>query len=255
MRAIMAAVAVAAAMAVTACTPGQSGGGTTAEATAPAPGPCRDDGPRLEDTEICAINFGAYATLAEGPEPALEPGCAWVVNDALIGAGNLAILYRATSCNGVTTKLAWRADPNGDVFETETSAMHGDPAKGREILRVVPVPAGEDGKAVVLAKARETTPDTAEAAACEVRPALAADWPKEAFVIDVNPAFAAKNPKYKEVYTACGPLGIDVDQATYWLLSQRHAWRFMLGQEAPDIDPRSVTLIRKGDDGVWGAVE
>lgn len=254
MRTLTFAAAAAVAVLAGACTPPAAKVETRADA--PVLPACRDDGPRLADTEICAIDFGAYATVADGPEPTLELGCSWVINDALIGAGDLALLYRAASCKGVTTKLAWRNDaPNGDVFETETSAMYGDAAKGSEILRVIPAPAGEAGKAAVLEAARAAATDKAEAAACEVRPALASDWPKDAFVIDVSPSFAAKNAKYKEVYTACGPLGIDVDQATYWRLSQGHAWRFMLGQEAPDIDPRTVTLVRKGADGAWVAVE
>lgn len=253
MRAIMTAVAMA--CAVAACTPGGPEAGKAADAAAPASG-CRDDGPRLADTGICAISFGGYATPAAGPDYPPPPECSWTVNDTLIGDGSQALLYRAVSCKGVTTKLAHRVNAAGDdEFFLVTSAMHGAPMAGATAITSFAAPAGAEGQAAALERARAATTDKAEAAACEVRPSPAPDWPADAFVIDVNPAFAAKSPKYQEVYTACGPLGIDVGQTTFWRLAQGRAWRFSLGQETPDIDPRSVTLIRKGPDGAWGAVE
>lgn len=230
----------------------------TAQAAAPEAAGCRDDGPRLADTGICAISFGGYATPAEGADYPPPPECSWTVNDTLIGDGRTALLYRAVSCKGGTTKLAHRVNAAGDdEFFFATSAMYGAPVAGETVITAFAAPPGAEGQAAALARARAVATDKAEAAACEVRPAqaLAPDWPKDAFVIDVTSAFAAKNPKYTEVYAACGPLGIDVGQTTFWRLFQGRAWRFSLGQETPDIDPRSVTLIRKSADGAWAAVE
>jgi hypothetical protein len=44
------------------------------------------------------------------------------------------------------------------------------------------------------------------------------------------------------------------DDADLWRVFQGHAWFFRLGQDVPEIDWRSITLIEPNGEGGWQAV-
>jgi len=214
--------------------------------------PCRDDGPRLADTGICTISFGGYVNEAGGAPPELPGNCEWAVNDALARDGKTALLYRAARCNRQTTKLELRLAPRGMAIAYASSVVFGETAKGQTLVQLFPIPAGTDGKDMVLALAKETTQDKEEAAACEIRPAAIDGWPEDAFVVDVSLSRKSKfRTAYSEVYDACGPWGIDTGSTSYWRIAQGYAWRYTLGQDEPDVDPRTFTIILKGKTGGW----
>lgn len=226
----------------------------TPSATPPADAAasCRDDGPRLPDTGICLVNVEAYLPPVDGPAPLVQPGCAWGVNEALIADGSEALLYRALTCGDVATKLAYGGGAKSATFAFAQSPLYGEAGVGQTLIQIFPIPEGQDGKAMLLAMARATTEDQAEAAACEVVTAGFAGWPADALIVTPNAAYKAKHKqRFEEVYTACGPWGVDVGSSTYWRIKQGYAWRYTLGQEETGIDPISATLVRKGADGAW----
>jgi hypothetical protein len=223
-----------------------------AKAQNPVRPPCRDAGPRLADTGICTINFGAYINETGGAAPELPGNCDWTVNDALASDGKIALLYRAARCNRQVTKLEFRIAPQGASIVHASPVVFGEAAKGQTLVQLYPMPAGTDGKDMVLALARESTPDEEERAACEIRPVGLDGWPEDAFVVDVTLARKSKfRTAYSEVYNACGPLGIDTGTKSYWRFAQGYAWRYTLGQDEPDVDPRTFTIIRQDKAGAW----
>jgi len=105
----------------------------------------------------------------------------------------------------------------------------------------------------VTAYAREAIEKKAEATKCIARLAKQEGWPSDAIVVDVSAADAAKAPKH-EPRSACGPLGLNDDETSYWRASQGVGWFFQLGQDGLEIDPGSFTVMTKASDGSWGAI-
>lgn len=205
---------------------------------------CPDDGPRLPDTGICLSRASAYLDPAEGTQAQeLPAGCTWTTNETLLPADE-ALLYRAASCNGVTTKLAFAGGAHSASISYETSAL-GAP-KGEEVIKLFGVDPDPQG----ALKAAIAELPAAERAICGIEPAGVDFWPKDALVIRPNAKARAKLPQ-DEPLAACGPLGVDEDSATYWRVRQGFAWYFNLGQDALDFDPASITVVAKQPDGSW----
>jgi len=224
---------------------------------APAPAPaassgCADDGVRLPVTGICAGRAANYLDNLPS-DPPTPDGCAWTFNEAGLGDAE-ALLYRAMTCKGVTTRLAFSAGARGASVEYEKSALFGDAAVGKTAVRLFTLDE-KDPRGGLLRLVQEGVEDKAERAACALRAAGFKDWPDGALVVDVNDAYKARRKiNDDEPRTACGPLGLDTDQMSYWLIKQGYAWKFDLGQEETDFDPRTLTLMRKGPDGAWSVV-
>jgi len=213
---------------------------------------CADDGVRLPGTGICA---GRAVNYLENPlpDPPAPEGCTWTFNEAVLADAE-ALIYRAMTCKGVTTKLAFSAGARSASIDYEKSALFGDTAVGETVVRLFTLDE-TDPRAGLLRMVKEGVENKEERAACELQDASFADWPAGALVVDVNAAYKAKKKiTDAEPRTACGPLGIDTNESTYWLIKQGYAWKFDLGQEQLDIDPRTMTLMRKGADGAWVVV-
>lgn len=209
---------------------------------------CPDDGPRLPLTNVCQGRAVAYlGDNAGAREPTLPDGCTWTVNETLLSADE-ALLYRAASCKGVTTQLAFAAGAHAGSLTYAASAAAGDAWKGNEVIQLYGVDPDPQGalKGFIAALPK------AEQAKCEIQTAGYDGWPKDALVIGPTKAARAKAPK-DEPLAMCGDHGIDEDSQTYWRIKQGYAWFFTLGQDETDFDPASMTIITKGADGAWGA--
>ncbi|MFZ4603080.1 MAG: hypothetical protein ACOYM8_11535 [Caulobacterales bacterium] len=210
---------------------------------------CADDGGRLPGTGICAGRAANYLDNPP-PNPPAPEGCSWTFNEAVL-ADSQAVIYRAMTCKGVTTKLGFSAGARSASIDYETSALFGEAAVGETLVRLFTLDE-KDPRGGLLRMVKEGVENKEERAACELRDAGYEEWPAGALVVDVNVAYKAKKKiTDDEPRTACGPLGIDTGQSTYWLIKQGFAWKFDLGQEQLDIDPRTVTLLSKDADGSW----
>jgi len=225
----------------------------TAEAT------CPDDGPRLPGTGLCqgrVANYFDPARLAR-VERNLPEDCTYVINETMTPDENEAILYNALSCNGKTTKLEFSAGAHSASLSWGVSGFFDDVPtsgeEGAEQVRIFTLAEVVDPKAMILdmakATAKEEKAPAAEIAACELRQA-GEDFPADAFVVDVNDAYKKANELDQYVYAACGPYGV-TDAQRFWMIRDGYAWFVDQGQELPDFDATSLTVFRKGADGVW----
>lgn len=212
---------------------------------------CPDDGPRLPGTGLCqgrAINYldPGLTLITEAPE-----GCDWVMQETMFAGPDQAILYRALSCNGVTTKLDFRGGAQSSALGYETSALFtvDEATKDVELVRIFGD--GDRDPKTVIDWLKTDIPE-AERATCELRPAGIDGWPTDAMVIAPTAEARVKLPA-DEPIQACGMYGLDEDSQTFWRFFQGYAWYFQLGQDISDIDPASLTLMRKVGDG-WEQV-
>jgi hypothetical protein len=220
-------------------------------ACAPDPAPseqaaaCPDDGPRLPETGICVGRALAYLDTPEGArEPVLPDNCEWVVNETMMA--DEALLYRAARCGEVTTKLSAAPGAHQAEVTRETSAVFGE-ADDHVLLHLFTSAAPDPQFA--LRDSMSELP-VAERAACEIRQAGIEGWPTDALVIAPTAAARARMPQ-NEPIAACGPFGVDEDSARYWRIKQGYAWFYDLGQEEPDFDPASITVLQRAADGSW----
>lgn len=214
---------------------------------------CPDDGARLPITGICAARAVNYLNVADGEAPQAPEGCQWVVQETRFAED--VLLYRAAQCDGKTTRLAFAGGAGLAELSYDTAA-YGDPdnvMKGQVVARVASADA-TDKTASLLRIARDAIDDPAEKAGCTVRNARIEGWPRDALVVDVSEAEAAKAPQ-DEPRAACGPFGLNEDEASYWRVFQGQSWYFQLSQDALQIDPGSFTLMRKGADGRWSQTD
>ncbi|MDX2235834.1 MAG: hypothetical protein NW200_15145 [Hyphomonadaceae bacterium] len=206
---------------------------------------CADGGARLAGTGLCQSE--ASALVPADPDvrtPELE-GCTWSVNETMLPADE-ALLYRAATCNGVTTQLGFAGGARSAEIAYERSAQFGDAAIGRVVVRLY----GTDPDPQGALKAAIAEAPASERASCEIAPAGGEGWPADALIIAPNAAALARLPKDKPVI-ACGPLGVDQTKVRYWRVRQGFAWFFDLGDRDPDFDAGNMTLVARAADGAW----
>jgi len=211
--------------------------------------PCPDDGPRFPITGLCVGRSVAYLDPGSDWQP--PEGCTWAMNEAWIGDGTEALLYRAAVCNGVTTTLQVSGGAQSASVEYVKSALGGDALEGQEMIRLfVSDPANPQWHMKdILADQNENGE-----VECEIRPAGTDGWPKDALVIAPTPEERAAMPQDQPV-AACGDWGLDEDATQYWEVRQGYEWFFHLGQDVTDFDPISITHIVKDADGNWTVAE
>lgn len=244
--------ACAAVTLVTACSP--TAPKTDAHDTSASQSACPDDGPRLPITGLCTGRAVAYFDPSLAPAEPAELGeigkdCVWTVNETAMGVADEAILYRALSCKGVTTKLAYAGGARSASLEIETSALGAAP--GTELVRIF-TSDPKDPQASIRFLIADAA--AAERPKCEVQPAGQASWPKDALVIGYKAAFQRELKKDGPV-SVCGSFGLDQGSQRFWRVQQGYAWFFELGQDTAEIDPATMTLFRKGADGAWAPAE
>ena len=237
---------------LTGCTPkaaAPAADDTATPAETAAADACPDDGPRLAGTGLCAGRAVNYLDPYSDWEP--PEGCGWVMNEAMIGDGSEALLYRAAECNGVVTQLEVSAGAHSASVMLVQHAEAGDAWAGQEVIRLFTAPA--DNPQFALQDILSNLPDD-ERAICEIQNKQVGGWPSDALVIGPTEAARATMPT-NEPIAACGDFGLNEDASNYWVIKQGLAWFFTLGQEDPGFDAQSIQLMRKEADGDWFAVE
>jgi hypothetical protein len=219
------------------------------EAPAAATG-CADDGPRFPVTDICvgrAANYIDPERLASAPPDLGTDGaaCDWTVNQTVL-AGDEAVLYRALRCDGKTATLEFAGGAQSASLTLATAARG---APGAELVRIFTSDPADPQAAI---RALIADAPAAERGKCEVQPAGRDDWPKDALVIGYKPKFQGELSR-TEIDSVCGRYGLDEGAQAYWLLRNGYAWFVTLGNDTPQIDANSITLLRKGADGDWAA--
>lgn len=206
---------------------------------------CADGSARLGGTGLCQQEAAALLRADPAARSPESPNCAWQVNETMISSDE-ALLYRAALCNGVLTALAHEVGAQSAEISYARSALFGDAAVGRVMIRrfgVDPDPQGALKAALAQAPIEEQ-------AICEIRPANYEGWPQDALLIAPTAAARAKMPQ-DEPIAACGPLGVDEDSIRYWRVAQGSAWFYDLGQDELDFDPASLVLVVKDAEGAW----
>jgi hypothetical protein len=223
-----------------------------------ARGPCPDDGPRLPGTGLCKGRAANYLLGEPSQEPvSLLEGCSWTTGEATLN--DIGVLYRTMSCKRRETKLEFTAGAQTAALTYKRSAVFRDIPGTYEPVRIFNLEGVTDPKAMILDMARKAADDQAEAAACEVRLANDDRFPPGALVVDVNDAWRkakglGEGDGPESDYAACGVWGISTSGLSYWMIRQGYAFHVDMGQDLPDFDPGSLTMMRRDEGGVWTAM-
>lgn len=242
---------------VTGCAPKADEVAAVPEEAAPAVEACADDGPRFAGTGLCIGRSANYIDPARlAPSDGLPEGCTWEMNETML-PGDEALLYQALSCNGKKTEFDFRGGAHTATLGVKQSGFYDTVPEDHEPVRIVSLFEVTDAKARILDFAREGIENAEEAAACEVRP-VGDGAPDDAFAVDASAAYKTKmglteGPELGDGYGACGPYGYLSDANQYWRITGGYAFFFDLGQDTPDFNPDSLTVMKKGEDGNWNA--
>lgn len=243
---------------LTACQPATVDKADASKAGMNGAAACPDQGKRMPLTGVCASAETRYFP-ADGPPPAapLET-CVWTPVEVTTPDPNEVFLANVSKCSGVASELEFSGGARSASIMVMRSAVFPAPAGQQfepiEVARVFRVTEGQDPKAYIRDLARQSIPDKLAAARCDVREASADDtgMPKGALFVDeaASPQSKKAPSDGPESYTACGDWGVK-DGVYYWLVRGPYAIYIALGQDLPDIDPATLTLLRKGADGAW----
>jgi hypothetical protein len=249
------ALAIAGALGLTACAQPTTPAAPKTEA-AKAAGACGDGFDKLKTLGVCPAEAAKQLIMTDGGEPGLPEGCVWTVQESITEAGDEALIYRAASCKGVTTRFAVNRGAKSISYTYATSAVFGDSVKDNTpVMQLLAM--SSDVKAEIKGQAMLIAEPADNIANCALRPAGIEGWPKDAMVLDLTTA-AKRRAKVDDadgVRTACGMYGVNTGETSYWLAKQGDAWFFQLGQEETDFDPRSITFLRKTEAGAWEAAK
>jgi hypothetical protein len=245
------AAAIAVAALLSACQPRAAETASTEPAAAASESGCPDDGPRLPGTGLCVGRAVNYLNPDLIQEIDLPDGCTWTMNETMMPGldGPEALLYRAASCNGVTTELEFAGGAQSAVLNYAKSAVFGEDSEGHEVIRIFTSDPADPRSSIKSLITQFDEPDRSD---CEIQPAGIDGWPVDALVITLKDK-SKLDPL--ELDIVCGGFGLNEGETRYWLVRQGYAWFFQLGQEAPDFDPVSMMLMRQDAEGNWNAVQ
>jgi hypothetical protein len=220
---------------------------------------CPDDGPRLPFTGICAgraVNYlGGEATYGDYlPDPA----CEWVVNEVQIVED--ALLYRALRCKGVTAQLEFAGGAQWAqlmVVRSALEAAYGSPVSDPETPLVwFSTIDPTDVERQLDMRSRQGAEAELRGRVCAIRKADPSISP-DGYVFDITPA----DPQYAQSLeeptgAQCGPFSYGDGSVRFWRVLGDYAFLFDLSADIyQDIDPNTVTLLRKDGSGAWAAVD
>jgi hypothetical protein len=240
--------AAAVALAAAACSPAP----TKTEAPKAAETGCAQGAAKLATLGMCPEAAEALLQGASSPAPELPAECRWTVQETVGAEGAEVFLYKAAACGAVVTTLTHQQGAKSQSLVYGASAVFGADAKDRPAVMVLEVDT-PDPRATILGQVVLVAETENERRNCEVRPAGIEGWPADALVADLNAA-AKTRAKIKDsdgVREACGFYGLNTGETSYWQVKQGNALFFTLGQESPDFDPNSLTVLTKGADGKW----
>lgn len=216
------------------------------------PNKCADNGPSFKETGICQGRASNYMNMLTGPEPELPDGCEWTNQQTPFA--DAFLLYRAAKCGNVTSKLEYAGGAHSANLILVKSAISPDAyseVKPKTLATIITVQSPKDYQSIVRFAVDKSKKENKT---CHVIKDPRPDAYKEGLVIDVAKSIANKTPK-DDIRSACDNMGYDEDSANFWYIAQNYAWYLDLGQDDDrGIDIRSLTLIEKGKDGSWGAV-
>ena len=214
---------------------------------------CRDDGTRLPLSGLCMGSAAALINAVEGEEASLmDETCSWILSEGWFA--DRIMLYRAAQCGTRVARVAGSAGAAMVQLELIESAYAGDDAVYGKLAepmafadvyaRFKPTPAEDVTARALFGRNREVPTSCAARRVPEVA---------DGFIVDVSPAERARQPQDEPPAPLCGDYGYG-DDADLWRVFQGHAWFFRLGQDTPEIDWRSITLIEPDGQGGWQAV-
>ncbi|MFN7983487.1 MAG: hypothetical protein U0Q11_16685 [Vicinamibacterales bacterium] len=219
---------------------------TTPAAPAPTQRGCADSD-KLPLTGLCPDRASTYVMRASA-SPAPADGCTWQILETQVVDD--VLLYRGMKCQDRKTELEFAGGAHRAELQLVNSAFLGKITDPPALVYIYSIEG--DTMQAVTDRAREEIGKKA-AARCNARLANHQGWPSDAIVVDVPAADAGNAPKDKP-RTACGPLGLNEDELSFWRAGQGFGWFFRLG-EAPEFDPGSFMLLTKGPDGTWTPTE
>lgn len=221
---------------------------------------CPDDGPRLPYTGICAGRAVNYLTgTATYGEYLPDPSCEWVVNEAQVIED--ALLYRALRCKGVTAQLEFAGGAHWAQLMVVRSALNAAYGKKPDVSDPPPLVwfnTIDPGNVMqeLDGRSRQDTGAALRGRTCAIKKADPATSP-DGYVFDIT----AADPKYAEQQQGptppqCGPFSAGDGVVRFWRVLGDYAFLFDLSADIyQDIDPNTLTLLRKDASGNWAAVQ
>ncbi len=192
---------------------------------APSAGePCADDGRRLPISGVCqgrAVNFVPEMNqlIMDAPE-----GCEWVMTEADFGMD--ALLFRALSCDGITTLLDYGGGAHAAELTYAVSPLYGKSMTEQVAVRVATYWDNDDWRLL------ETIPEEGREA-CEIRPA-GEGYPASARVIAAKPGAEDAD---------CGFYARGGKTDNFWIVREDYVYAFTLPKGERDLDPASLVVI------------
>lgn len=242
----MAAMLALAAMGLAGCGPSGQTATTGREdvtpGAAPSTAPCPDGGPRLPESGVCAAK-AASLIQQRGSEMPAQEGCEWVIGETAM-PGDEFLLYRAAKCGEKTTRFEFAGGARSAELNYVVSAFG---IEGPERSKVATIISAEepDVSANLLAFTREAIEDPARREKCAARKLEGEGLPEDGWEVNVSEAELAKLPQDEIPPDQCGPYGASGDTLRYWRVFGGFAWFMDLGQDMPDYDPGTFTLVSK----------
>jgi hypothetical protein len=252
-------------MAIVGCTqtaPSPGTGEKGAKGSIVAANGCADGAARLAITNVCANQLAPFMTADAGPAlGAPRPDCTWTGQEIKSPDDNEAFVVMAARCGAATSALEMSAGARSASFLVTESAVFGKDRVGQEMVRVFLV-GDQDGKKMIQDLARQTTASKREAAACTLRPVGEGDgMPKDGFVVDVTEAYKRANKLGQPTdgpgggYAVCGDWGYQSEANAYWLIRGGYAFFINNGQDLPDFDFSTLTVMKRAPGGAWASVK
>ncbi len=221
---------------------------------------CPDGGPRLPVTGICAGRAANYLTgQPTFGEYLADPGCEWVVNDVQIAEN--ALLYRAQRCKGVTAQLQFAGGAHWAQLMVVRSALNAaygqepDVSDPKPLVWFNTIDAGNIEQELDRLSRQEAEAEL-RGRVCAIRKANPSTSP-DGYVFGTTP----DDPMYAQSREGptgpqCGPFSEGDGVERFWRVLGDHAFLFDIAPEIyQDIDPNTVTLLRRDGDGNWAAVQ
>lgn len=220
---------------------------------------CPDDGPRLPYTGICAGRASAY--LMGQPtygDYVPDPSCQWVVNEVQVVED--ALLYRALRCKGVTAQLEYAGGAQWAQLMVVRSALNAASGQAPDVSDPKPLiwfnTIDPRNVAHDLDMRARQGAETLRGRKCTIKKADPAVSP-DGYVFDLDPA----DPLYAQQQQGptgplCGAFSYGDGAVRFWRVLGDYAFLFDMSADLyQDIDPNTVTLLRKDVSGSWAAVQ